>query len=259
MPMNVSADPPWEARLRAWAVHLYTASGAVLALLALDAIGRDAYAAAFAWMALALFIDCTDGTLARRAQVKTVLPQFDGSKLDDIVDYVNYVLVPIALVHRAGLLPGGPLASIIAAAPLLASGYGFCNSEAKTPDHFFTGFPSYWNVVALYLFVLGWPHWANAAVLLLLSVMVFVPIRYLYASRMRTARTATFVGGGLWGVSVFWLLAQFPTPSRTLATISLLYPAYYVGLSLWLHWRTPPSPRRVPLEAGVPDVDRIDA
>ena len=233
-------------RWKAWGVHLYTASGAVLALLALDAIDRAAYGAAFAWMAVAMLVDCTDGTLARRARVKEVLPQFDGSKLDDIVDYLNYVLVPIALAYHAGLLPAGLAGLLSAALPLLSSSYGFCESEAKTLDHFFTGFPSYWNVVVLYLFTLGWSPWTNAGVLVFLSIMVFVPIRYLYASRTTTARAVTYVGGALWAVSVFWLLAQFPTPSRTLALVSLLFPAYYVAMSLWLHWRTPSSPRRVP-------------
>jgi phosphatidylcholine synthase len=234
------------ARAMAWAVHLYTASGAVLALLALDAVGRDAYAAAFWWMTVAFLIDCTDGTLARRARVKEILPQFDGSKLDDIVDYLNYVLVPIALACRAQLLPGGAAGLLVAALPLLASGYGFCESEAKTTDHFFTGFPSYWNVVVLYLFVFRWNPWTNAAVLAGLGAMVFVPIRYLYPSRTATARTITYAGGALWGVSVGWLLLQFPAASPRLAAFSLLYPAYYIALSLWLHCRTPPSPRRVP-------------
>ena len=98
-----------QPRAASGACICYTGSGAVLALLALDAIGRDAYGAAFAWMAIAMFIDCTDGTLARRVRVKQVLPQFDGSKLDDIVDYLNYVCVPIVLVVRAGLLPGRAL------------------------------------------------------------------------------------------------------------------------------------------------------
>jgi phosphatidylcholine synthase len=236
-----------EARGKAWAVHLYTGIGAVLALLALDAIARDAYAAAFLWLSLAMFIDCTDGTLARRAHVKDVLPEFDGSKLDDIIDYVNYVLVPIVLVVRAGLVSDGAAGLLVAALPLLASAYGFCESEAKTPDHFFTGFPSYWNVVAFYLYVLGWPQWVNAAVLVLLSAMVFVPIRYLYPSRNQTARSATYAGGALWGLSVLSLLLQLPTPSRSLAMISLLYPAYYIALSFWLHFNTPPSPHRIPV------------
>lgn len=240
-------DPASDSRARraAWAVHLYTASGAVLALLALEAIARDSYAAAFAWLAVAMFIDCTDGTLARRARVKEVLPQFDGARLDDIVDYLTYVFVPVVLVVRAGLLPEGVFGLSIAALPLLASAYGFGNSEAKTPDHFFTGFPSYWNVVALYVYALGWPPWANVLVFVGLSVMVFVPIRYLYPSRTATLRTVTYVGGGLWGIAVFALLLQFPTPSRTLALLSLLYPAYYIALSFYLHRRTPPSPRHV--------------
>lgn len=244
-------DPPG-ARLRAWGVHLYTGSGAVLALLALDAVGRDAFGAAFLWMAVAMFIDCTDGTLARRVRVKQVLPQFDGSKLDDIVDYLNYVFVPVVLVLRAGLLPAHAGALAIAALPLLASGYGFCQAAAKTPDHFFTGFPSYWNVVALYLFVLGWPPWLNALVLIAFAVLVFVPIRYLYPSRMPTAQRTTYVLGTAWAVAVFWMLAQFPTPSRALSLGSLLFPAYYVGVSVWLHLRTPPSPARPPAHADEP-------
>lgn len=229
----------------AWAVHAYTGSGAVLALLALDATGRDAYGLAFFWMAVAMFIDCTDGTLARRVRVKEVLPYFDGSKLDDIIDYLNYVLVPIVLVVRAGLVPSDTAGLVVAALPLLASGYGFCESEAKTVDHFFTGFPSYWNVVALYLYALRAPLWFNVGVLVAFSVLVFVPLRYLYPSRTATARTATYVLGGIWGASVFWLLAQFPRPSRALALASLLFPAYYFVLSLWLHFRTPPSPRHL--------------
>ena len=247
--MTDSALDHPHARWRAWGVHLYTGSGAVLALLALDAIGHHAFGAAFIWMAIAMFIDCTDGTLARRAQVKVVLPQFDGSKLDDIIDYLNYVFVPVVLILRADLLPGHVFALIVAALPLLASGYGFCQAAAKTPDHFFTGFPSYWNVLALYLFVLGWPTWVNALWVIGFAVMVFVPIRYLYPSRMPTAQKTTYALGAIWAIAVFWMLAQFPTPSRTLVLLTLLFPAYYVGISFWLHLNTPPSPQSAPVRA----------
>ena len=231
-----------EQRLRAWAVHLYTGSGVVLALLALAAIDRGAYGSAFFWLAIAMFIDCTDGTLARRARVKEVVPTFDGSKLDDIVDYITYVLVPVVLIVRAGLLPAGNVGLAIASLPLLASAYGFCQTAAKTPDHFFTGFPSYWNVMALYLYVLGWPAWVNALWLIAFSVLVFVPIRYLYPSRMPILQKTTYALGALWGVGVFWMLAQFPTPSYPLTVLTLLFPAYYVAVSLWLHVTLPPSP-----------------
>lgn len=231
-----------EQRLRAWGVHLYTGSGVVLALLALAAIDRAAWGDAFFWLAIAMFIDCTDGTLARRARVKEVVPTFDGSKLDDIVDYITYALVPVVLIVRADLLPAGDVGLAIAALPLLASAYGFCQTAAKTPDHFFTGFPSYWNVMALYLFLLGWPAWVNALWLIAFSILVFVPIRYLYPSRMPVLQKTTYALGALWGVGVFWMLAQFPSPSYMLTVATLLFPAYYVAVSLWLHVTLPPSP-----------------
>lgn len=239
------------ARRRAWGVHFYTASSAVLALLALDAMADGRYGAAFAWLAVTMIIDCTDGTLARRLRVKEVLPYFDGAKLDDIMDYLTYVFVPIVIAMHADLLPDGALGVAAAAAPLLASGYGFCESEAKTLDHFFTGFPSYWNIVVLYLFVLDWSPTTNALILLGFSAAVFIPIRYLYPSRMTSGlRLPTYLLGTLWGVLIFSLLAQFPTPSAWLARLTLFFPAYYVAASLWVHWHTPPSPRHTPEPAA---------
>ncbi len=226
-------------RLAAWSVHLYTALGAPLAMLAIEAISRDRYATAFWWMVLATFIDSTDGTLARRFRVKQVLPHFDGARLDDIVDYLNYVVVPLILAYHVALLPRSPWGLAIAAAPLLASAYGFCQLAAKTSDHFFTGFPSYWNIVVLYLYVFRWPQAVNVALLLGLSLFVFVPIRYLYPSRNPVARKTTYVLGVIWALMVVALVAQIPQPSVRLASLSLFFPAYYIGVSLWLHAGTP--------------------
>src|SRR5919202_3952342 len=135
-------------RVGAAAVHLYTASGAVLAfLIVLAAIERHTVTAL--WLGLvALIVDSTDGTLARRFRVSETLPWFDGRKLDDIVDYLTYVFAPILLIWKLGFLPAGITGMIVAALPLLASSYQFCRVDAKTHDHFFLGFPSYWNVVA---------------------------------------------------------------------------------------------------------------
>jgi phosphatidylcholine synthase len=226
-------------RFAAWAVHAYTALGAPLALVALVAVTHGRYDVAFWCMVFATFIDSTDGVLARRFRVKEVLPQFDGARLDDIVDYLNYVLVPLVLAYHAGLVPHGGWGLAVAGLPLVASGYGFCQTAAKTKDHFFTGFPSYWNVVILYLFVLGWPLWINIAWLVGLSVLVFVPIRYLYPSRNRFAQKTTYILGVVWAVLVFIVVAQMPTPSRDLALVSLFFPAYYVALSLWAHFTHP--------------------
>ncbi|MBI4516516.1 MAG: CDP-diacylglycerol O-phosphatidyltransferase [Deltaproteobacteria bacterium] len=219
----------------AWGVHLYTGLGAPLGLLALEASGRGNFGLAFLWMAIATVVDATDGALARRVGVKQVLPHFDGAKLDDIVDYLNYVVVPIVLAYQAGLIPTGWAGLVIGSAPLLASGYGFCQSEAKTPDHFFTGFPSYWNIVVFYLYALRTPPWFNVAALLVLTVLVFVPIRYLYPSRSSVARKRTYALGIAWGLLVAVLLLQFPLPSRLLAAVSLYFPIYYFVASIHIH------------------------
>ncbi|MGH3053714.1 MAG: CDP-alcohol phosphatidyltransferase family protein [Gaiellaceae bacterium] len=223
--------------LAAWGVHLYTASGAVLGFLALEATAIGRYGWAFFLMAVATFIDSTDGTLARRVRVKQVLPHFDGARLDDIVDYLNYVVVPVVLAYHAGLIPHGPIGLTIGSLPLLASGYGFCQIDAKTEDAFFKGFPSYWNVVVFYLYALACPLWFNNAILVLLSVLVFVPIRYLYPSKNPTAQRTTYALGGIWGVCMFVLLAQFPMPSHRLAALSLFFPIYYFAISFHLHFR----------------------
>lgn len=217
----------------AWLVHLYTASGAVLAFFSVLLIERADYKNAFWLMALAVAIDASDGTLARAARVKERIPRFDGDRLEDITDYLNYVLVPCLIFFRAGLLPETD-ALWIAAAPMLASAYGFCQKEAKTADHFFLGFPSYWNIVALYLFVLKTPRWFNGFLILALSVLVFVPIKYVYPSRSVELRGLTITLALAWGVLILLTIYYLPAPPPAVVYASLLFPVYYAGLSFWL-------------------------
>ena len=220
----------------AWLAHLYTASGAVLAFLAtLETIDRD-FRAAFFFLAAQIAVDATDGMLARAARVSTRLPWFNGAKLDDIIDYLSYVFVPALMVWRAPLVPSS-LTIPVASAMLLSSAYGFNRDDAKTPDHFFTGFPSYWNIVVLYLFLAGWTPAVNGAILLALAVLVFVPLRFVYPSRTPAYRWLTNVLGAIWGVTLAAMLRQFPDVSRTVFALSLLFPVYYVVLSLVLHRR----------------------
>jgi phosphatidylcholine synthase len=220
--------------ISAWLVHLYTASGVVLALLATRAVIDYDYRAAFFWLWLQVVIDATDGMLARRARVAERIPWFDGSKLDDIVDYLTYVFVPALCVWRAVLVPDA-WTMPVAMAMLLASGYGFSRTDAKTADHFFTGFPSYWNVVVFYLIVAGWPSWVNAVVLLTFVALVFVPIRYVYPSRTPVLRLFTNTIGAIWSALMLLMLWQYPDESRLVMWLSLVFPAYYFALSLWLH------------------------
>jgi phosphatidylcholine synthase len=225
-------------RLAGAAVHVYTASGSVLGLLiVLAAIEGDVEAAL--WLGLAaLFIDGTDGMLARRFRVKETIPWFDGALLDNIVDYLTYVFAPVVLLWTTGSLPGGVLGWVVAALPLLASSYQFCRVDAKLADsagddHFFLGFPSYWNVVAFYAIVLDASPTAVAVALVVFSVLVFVPVRYLYPSRMTTLRTTTLVLSAVWAVTYVVLLLQFPDPNPVVVAVSLAYLVYYNGLSVW--------------------------
>ena len=155
----------WLLRLLAWCVHGYTALGLVAAagiawlLAGADEPDPTAFRAAFVLMLLATLIDATDGTLARAIHIKEVLPHFDGRRLDDIVDFLTYTTLPLFVIWRARLLPAGWEAILLL--PLLASAYGFCQTEAKTADGYFLGFPSYWNLVAFYLYLLRFPGLAN--------------------------------------------------------------------------------------------------
>jgi phosphatidylcholine synthase len=232
----------------AWAVHLFTALGAVIGAWCLIAIHRGNYRGAFFGMMLAVVFDAVDGPLARLARVKEVLPQFDGTKLDDIVDYLNYVVVPIVFIHDANLLPAWVSVWILPF-PLLASAYRFCHVSAKTPDHFFTGFPSYWNILAFYYYIGMSPLWLNAAFTLFAAIMVLVPIRYIYPSRTRTLRPLTIGLGILWVAVLLILLWQLPDPSPSLVAWSLVYPIYYTALSFALHWRVRLEGRRTTFEA----------
>jgi len=224
--------------IAAWGVHLLTASSAPAGVLAILAAERGDAAVSMGWMAYTIVIDSIDGTLARAVGVKQVLPFFDGTRLDDIVDYFTYVIVPVLFVLRFDLLPPA-LAVPVALCPVLASAYGFCRTDAKTADHYFTGFPSYWNIVAFYLYALGWPRALNAAVVLVFSVGVFVPIRYLYPSRTLVLRPLTIGLGLVWATAVLWSIAHLASAPRVLVVVSLAFPVYYVGLSLALHVRRP--------------------
>jgi len=218
----------------AWGVHLYTATGAIWALLAAEAVVEAKWRAAFLWLFVAVAVDSTDGVLARAARVKERLPRFSGARLDDIVDYLTFVFVPALIVWRAQLVPEG-WAVPVTAAMLLASGYGFVSEDAKTADQFFTGFPSYWNIVVLYLFVFGLQPLYNAIVLLGLVALVFVRIGYIYPSRTPTLRLLTLSLGVVWGGMMLMLIVRLPDSPQPMAWLSLFFPIYYLTLSLVLH------------------------
>jgi phosphatidylcholine synthase len=228
----------------AWGVHLYTALGLVAAAGITVLIVRGDPASfrwAFVLMLVATLIDATDGTLARAIRIKEVLPGFDGRRLDDIVDFLTYTSLPLFLIWKARLLAGHEAWLLL---PLLASAYGFCQVSAKTDDGYFLGFPSYWNLVAFYLYVLQpLPAWLALAVVVGLALLTFVPSRYLYPSQRGRLNRVTNVLGVAWAGLLVWVLCLLPEggpteapgnhPARRLALLSLYFPVYYM-IASWV-------------------------
>ncbi|MBA2320143.1 MAG: hypothetical protein H0V89_03220, partial [Deltaproteobacteria bacterium] len=211
----------------------YTALGLPLALAQVAALADGDGQRFFLLNAAAVFVDATDGVFARAVRVWEVLPDFDGRKLDDIIDFITFSFLPAVSLVALGLVPmsWAPLAALV----VLASAYGFCQERAKTEDSF-VGFPSYWNIVVFYLWLLDARPAVVAVTLVVLAVLVFVPIHYVYPTRAVFLKPVTVALGYLWGASIA-LLAAFPhaTWSRALAFATLGYPLYYTVLSAFHH------------------------
>jgi phosphatidylcholine synthase len=224
----------------AWGVHLFTALGAVLAVLALLAISEGDFRTAAMLMLAALVIDSADGTMARAVGVREVLPGFDGRRLDDIIDFLNYVIVPVLFMLAAGSLPHWSVGAL----PILASCYGFSQVAAKTGDNFFLGFPSYWNFVALYAWGLGVSPAIGTLAVVVLTILVFVPLKYAYPSLLPPRQRWLNAAVGILWLAVFTtcLLAPERVARFHLLGLSLAYPIYYFVLSWWLVRRSESSP-----------------
>ena len=217
-----------------WLVHAYTASGLVLAFLTVVAVMEGDTVRALWLFLAAMVVDGTDGMLARWVDVKRHVPWFDGALLDNIVDYITYAFMPMVLLWSAGYLGEEQSATILAVVPLIASAYQFCRTDAKTEDHLFLGFPSYWNIAAFYVVVLDLQPIAVAVLLLVCAALVFVPIGYVYPSRTNTLRGLNLVLTALFLISYAMLVSQLPDPSPVWLAVSVLYIGYYVALSLYL-------------------------
>ena len=232
----VASEEQWSPskrnKLFAWSTHFFTASGVIWGFLAILAITSHDWLAAFVWMAAATFVDSFDGLLARRARVKEVVPQFDGALLDNMVDFLNYVIIPAFFIYEAGFLPER-FAHFGVFCVMLSSAYQFCQSDAKTDDHYFKGFPSYWNILAFYLLFLGLSPWANLFITVGLAILVFVPIKYVYPSRTEQFRKATMIMSLLWGIICITMMVQYPNTDQRLVWLSLIFAVYYIAISLY--------------------------
>ena len=250
---GVEAPPPVPAWKKAlgWAVHLYTGSGLLLAAWITALLTRpdrvmDDYRFCFLLMFVGTVIDATDGTLARLVRIKETVPEFDGRRLDDLIDFLMYTCLPLLLIDRAGLVPANYRWVLLVA--LGASAYGFSQTDIKTADGAFLGFPSYWNVVAFYLFALPITgEWA-VGVILVLAVLTFVPSRYPYPTQPGPINRLMLVLSLPWAVLMFLCVIRHWhfSPPRSLVGLSAGYPTLYLavawGMSLW-RWANAAPPK----------------
>jgi len=220
------------ASVRAASVHVLTAVGAVLALLALRAAHAADWQMMFVWLGVALVVDTVDGPLARLFDVKTVLPRFSGERLDLIVDYLTYVAIPAFVLTETDLLP--ELFRLPAAIAILLSGlFHVADIDSKTDEGFFVGFPAVWNIVLLYLFVLGLPPAVALAVVAILVGLTFMPILYVHPFRVARLRLVTGLVTLAWAVAAA-IAITCPFPSAPWVQITLLAAAvYFAAIGLW--------------------------
>ena len=171
------------ARAAAWLVHAFTATGAVLAFLAVMAILEERWGLALVWLLVALLVDGIDGSFARMARVKERAPRIDGDTLDLVIDYLTYVFVPTLFLWKAELVPESlvvPLAALIQLSAL----YHFARSDMKSTDNYFRGFPALWNLVAFYLYVSGAGPGTGAIAVVALAALTFAPVHFVHPFRV---------------------------------------------------------------------------
>ncbi len=242
-------------RFLGWCVHGYTALGLVIAgiiaVLLMEG-GPGAFRLSFLLMLVATVVDSTDGTLARKVRIKEAVPSFDGRRLDDIIDFLTYTFLPLLLIYRARILPPGYEPCLLL--PLVASVYGFCQVQAKTDDGYFLGFPSLWNIVAVYLYALPFGSWTSLAMVVVLALLTFVPSRYLYPSLPGKFNRVMTILSIPWTIALVWMIWKLPdTDSRLdpmtlrVGWLSMIYPVLYFGAS-WVitvkHWQARRRARR---------------
>jgi phosphatidylcholine synthase len=216
---------------RAFSVHVLTASGAGLALLALLAAVQGAFEVMFLCLGLALIVDGIDGTIARSIKVAEVLPRWSGDILDMVVDFVTYVFVPAYAIAAGGLLPPS-LGAAAGVAIVMTGAIYFSDRRMKTADNYFRGFPTLWNVVAFYLFILKPAPWLVASLVALLCVLTFVPFKFLHPFRVVRLRKVSMAAVVLWSLLAAVALARSLEPGPWVAGGLVVLAVYFIGVGL---------------------------
>jgi phosphatidylcholine synthase len=233
----------------AYGVHVFTALGAALGFLALEAVIRGNLTLAFWWLGAALAVDAIDGPMARRLNVVETASRYDGALLDLVVDFITYVFVPAAMLMRPEVMsaPWGIAAGLMIT---LGSALYFADTHMKTDDLWFRGFPAVWNVIVFYIVVFAPPTWLSMLVITVLAALMFLPVIFVHPFRVRRWRNATIAVLGAWGLATVAALLQNLQPALWVKAVLLGGALYFVFLG-WLRSRRLPWTRQRP-PAGAP-------
>ena len=214
IPARDAQDAPASrpSSLLAWSVHALTMSGLVFASLAMLSVIHDEIRWMWLWLALAMIVDGVDGTCARRARVKEVIPWFDGGVLDILIDYLTWTFIPALFMYLRLPLGPKPVAGALMILVLVSSTFCYANEGEKSTDNYFVGFPAAWNIVAVMMWVLALPGWLNIALTILLSILTLVPTHYVHPARVARFRALNIAAVGVWLVGTVWLVAVHPDP-----------------------------------------------
>lgn len=225
-PPNLPKGP---LHVMAYGVHVFTALGAALGFLALEAVISGNLTLAFVWLGVALVVDAVDGPMARWLQVSDNASRYDGATLDLVVDFITYVFVPAAMLLRPEVMahPYGLVAGLVV---LVGSALYFADTGMKTEDWWFKGFPAVWNVVVFYIVVFSPPTWLSMVVVLVLAAMMFLPVVFVHPVRVRRWRSLTMGVMALWGVAATLAIVQGMAPSLWIKVILLAGAVYFLGL-----------------------------
>lgn len=220
-------------KIFAWSVHIFTASGLIAGFMAILAINDQDWRSAMLWLILCLFIDGIDGTFARLAKVKEVLPYMDGKTIDYVVDFVTYAVIPAYFFYMAGLVDESwrlPCTAVI----LLVSAIYYGKEGMVSDDMYFVGFPVMWNMVIFFMvFVYSFSPVANAIIILLLGILHFVPIKFVYPSQAKKARWFTIGVTVLLAVLIVAITWLYPKEYFWLDGLATLTLVYYGGMAVY--------------------------
>jgi phosphatidylcholine synthase len=209
------------AEIRAFSVHILTASGSFMAFLALVAAAEGRFVDLWWWLGVAMVIDGIDGPIARKLNVKEVLPNWSGVMLDNVIDYVTYVLIPAFALYQSGMI-GEPLSFVAAGLIVVSSAIYYADMGMKTDENFFSGFPVAWNMLVFTLFVIDASETVAFLIVLAAVVMTFLPIHFLHPVRVGRLRPINLTIFAIWSIlSASALLLHFNSPDWLMWAVML--------------------------------------